>query len=339
MATDVLLLILGVTIIALVLADIVRTTLSSNGGGFLTDAVAAGVWKLFFLASSKRGRANLLSHAGMMILLSIILAWVLSLWLGLFLVLLSDAGSVVTDKGASSNVMEKLYFAGFSLSTLGVGDYKANSDGWRLVTSAAAFAGLIFITVSVTYFVPVLSAVTAQRTLAFHIRSLGLTPEDIVRNSWDGSSFGIFVDACETLDSMLIEHTFKHYTYPVLHYFHSADPALAFPRNIVAFAEAFYLIRYGARLEPGQALRLKKAETFLDAYLEAMRRDVVHGIRGSEPPPLDSGRLRSAGMPLGTTEELEQALSQHDIGPKRAVLGAVLVADGWNWDDVYRIAR
>ncbi|QOY93838.1 two pore domain potassium channel family protein [Massilia sp. UMI-21] len=339
MATDAILLILGVSIIALVLADIVRTTLSSNGGGFLTNAVAAGVWKLFFLASSKRGRATLLTHAGMMILISIILAWVLSLWLGVFLVLLSDAGSIVTDKGAASNAMEKLYFAGFSLSTLGVGDYKANSDGWRLVTTAAAFAGLIFMTVSVTYFVPVLSAVTAQRTLAFHIRSLGLTPEDIVRNSWDGSSFGVFVDACDTLDSMLIEHTFKHYTYPVLHYFHSADPALAFPRNIVVFAEAFYLIRYGARLAPSQELKLKKAETFLDAYLEAMRRDVVHGVRGGEPPPLDSGRLRSAGLPLRTTEELAQALSRHDIGPKRAVLGAVLVSDGWDWNDVACITR
>lgn len=333
--TDAVFLIAGAVTIAFVLADIVKTTLSSNGGGFLTNTISGAVWKLFFLAAGRDGRSRLLPHAGMLILVSIILAWVLSLWLGLFLLLLSDPFSVVTDKGASSNALEKLYFAGFSLSTLGVGDYKANSDGWRLLTSTAAFAGLVFITVSITYFVPLLSAVSFQRSLAFQIRSMGLTPGEIVRNSWDGSSFAIFVDACGTLERMLIQHTLSHYTYPVLQYFHSADPVQAFPRNIVVFAEAFYLIRYGARLERAHALKLEKTEVFLDAYIEAMRQDVVPGNRGGQPPGLDSAALRDTGSPVKTPEELSQALRQHDIGPKREALGAVLAADGWGWPDVY----
>lgn len=335
--SDAVFLVPGVAIIALVLADIVRTALSSNGGGTLTNLVSAAVWKLFFVAAGRDGRSRLLPHAGMLILVSIILAWVLSLWFGLFLLLLSDAGSVVSGKGGPSNALEKLYFAGFSLSTLGVGDYKANSDGWRLLTSAAAFAGLIFITVSITYFVPVLSAVTFRRTVAFTIQSMGATPADIVRNSWDGNSFGIFVESCGTLGQMLIQHTLSHYTYPVLQYFHSIDPAQAFPRNIVVFAEAFYLIRYGARLEHADVLKLQKAEAFLDAYLEAMRQDVVQGDRGGKPPELDSSQLRDAGLPLSTPEELAQALRQHGVGPKRAVLGAVLAADGWDWADVHRM--
>ncbi len=328
----------GIALIGVVLADIVKTTLSSNGGGVITNTIAAGVWKLFFLLSRRDGRASPLRYAGMAILVSIILTWVASLWLGLFLLFMSDPASVVTSDNKATDALEKLYFAGFSLSTLGVGDYKATTNGWRVLTTAAAFAGLVFITASVTYFVPVLSAVNLQRQLAFHIRSMGATPAEIVRKSWNGRDFSLFLDTCTTLDNMLIEHTLHHYSYPVLRYFHSNDPAFSFPRSIAVFAEAFYLIRHCTTHTGTDRLRLDVTESVLTAYLDVMDRHYVDSTTGS-PPPLAAQAPEDPDLPMLSPAHMEQALARDQLQSGRKVLGAILAADGWNWKDVHGPGR
>lgn len=138
---------LGILLFLLIAADIIKTTLSTRGGGMLTNAVTRSVWALFFRAAGRQGRSGLLQYAGQFVVLSVLLSWILGLWASLFLLFASHPGSIVDDATKlPADLWETFYYAGFTLSTLGVGDYAAAADGWRVLTSAAAFCGLTFIT-------------------------------------------------------------------------------------------------------------------------------------------------------------------------------------------------
>ncbi len=174
-------LVLGIVLFLITAMDIIKTTLSTRGGGPITNAVSRMVWRCFFNVAGRRGESRLLEYAGQCVLLLALLTWIASLWLSLFLMLASDPASVVNDTTKlAADLWETLYYAGFTLSTLGVGDFAASNDAWRVLTSAAAFCGLTFITAAITYIVPVLSAVSLQNQLSLLISSMGRTPQEIL---------------------------------------------------------------------------------------------------------------------------------------------------------------
>ena len=48
---------LGILLFLLIAADIIKTTLSTRGGGMLTNAVTRSVWALFFRVAGRQGRS------------------------------------------------------------------------------------------------------------------------------------------------------------------------------------------------------------------------------------------------------------------------------------------
>lgn len=333
---EILYLIVGIVLLGVTSADIVKTTLSSNGGGFFTATVTRGIWKIFFAAAGRRARSSILNHAGMAVLVAILVVWIAGLWIGLFLVLLSDPNSIVSSNSESAtSVLEKFYYAGFSLSTLGVGDYKATSNVWRIITSTSAFTGLVFITTSVTYFVPVLSAVNLQSRIALYIQSMGKTPQAILGNSWNGHDFSAFLGAGTELQIMLIEHTLHHRSYPVLHYFHNTNPALSIKLCMVQFAEAFYLFRYAVSHSNAESLKSEMIDTTLRHYFEAMEKYYALGACEDAGPMPDVEELRKQGLPLHEPAKIRESFSKH-IQAKQKLVAPLLFSDGWTWEDVYR---
>lgn len=215
---------LGVLLFLFTAMDITKTTLSTRGGGLLTNAVARSVRACFFVAAGRRGESRLLEYSGQCVLLAVLASWILALWASLFLVLASSPGSVISSNTRMpADLWETLYYAGFTLSTLGVGDYVAAGDGWRVLSSAAAFCGLTFITAAITYIVPVLSAVNLQNQLGLLINSLGRSPQELLINSWNGADFSGFYDNADKLRELLVQHTLNHRAYPVIHCFHNCD--------------------------------------------------------------------------------------------------------------------
>lgn len=326
-------LILGILLFVLTVMDLIKTTFSSNGGGKLTSAVSKGVWKLFFTASGKNGRSKLLSYAGPAVLISVLLVWIVGLWSGLFLMLLTDKDSIVNSSTlATASPLEKLYYAGFTLSTLGVGDYIATTNAWRIVTSLAAFSGLAFITASITYFVPVLSAVGLQSKLSLYISGMGKTPQQILINSWNGKDFSSFFDNVSDLCQMLMQHTMNHHSYPVIHYFHNNQVKLAIAPAIVLLDEAYHLLKLaGANDE----LKMEMLQTTLKAYKETMKESFLKNAKAHrEAPTPDISQLHQAGIPVKETEQVKQVFEQ-ELNEHRQLLTALLEKDGWTWKEVY----
>ena len=328
---------LGAVLFSFTALDIIKTTFSSMGGGKITDLVSKGVWSAFFAASGRKGSSRLLPYAGPSILLSVLLVWVLGLWLGLFLMLLSEAGSIVNSTTkANASVLEKLYYAGFTLSTLGVGDFVASTDPWRIVTGVAAFSGLAFITASITYFVPVLSAVGLQSKLSLYISSMGKTPQQILANAWDGKGFPSFLDNTSDLCQMLIQHTMNHHSYPVIHYFHNSNPKRAIAPGIVLLDEAHKLLRHAVSEDVGRdELRMAMLQTALDSFLEMLNKNFLGKTEPQEPAPFPNlDKLREKGIPLRRKEEVAPPFAR-ELQEHRRQLTTLLEMGGWSWREVY----
>ncbi|GHA79481.1 ion channel [Pontibacter akesuensis] len=335
---NILYLCLGVTLFVFTILDIVKTALSSNGGGMITNQVTRGVWKAFFLTSGKNGRSNLLRYAGPAILVSILFTWIVALWGGLFLVLLYEEGSIVNSKTmASASALEKLYYAGFTLSTLGVGDFIAPGIIWRIVTDVAAFAGLVFITTSITYFVPVLSAVSLQSKLSLYINGMGKTPQQILINSWNGQDFSALFDNASDLCQLLMHHTLHHHSYPVIHYFHNNQPDRSIAPSIALLHEAYQLLANAVPKEAvGNQLMMNMLGTALDAYLDTVKGSFLKNPSPKESAPVpDLQLLEEKGIPLLDKDAVRHTFKV-DLQQRRKVMTAILEMDGWSWKDVYQ---
>ncbi len=176
------------------------------------------------------------SDMGSLCLLSISASWIALLWLGWWLLFTAHPASIVhSSTGAVASATERVYFIGFTLFTLGNGDFVptgrtlAGGDGAGLIERP------LFVTLSITYLTPVLSATMDKRQLAAVIHDLGVTPTEIVANSWDGEGFDDLMSQLSlSIGPKLHLHAERHLAYPVLHYFHSRDPehlALAEPRQ------------------------------------------------------------------------------------------------------------
>lgn len=334
---NVLYLSLGILFYFITALDIIKTTFSSSGGGMITNFISKTVWYSFLSAAGKNGRPRLLEYAGPAILVSILFIWILGLWSGLFLVLLSDADSIVNSTTlTSTNALEKLYYAGFTLSTLGVGDYKASTDVWRIITSASAFSGLAFITASITYFVPVLSAVGLQSKLSLYISSMGRTPQQILINSWNGKDFSSFFYNVPDLSQMIMQHIMHHHSYPVIHYFHNSTPKLSITPAMVLLDETHQLLAHAVSQDAGvDKLKMTMLQTALDAYLELVKGNFLKNAspHGSAPTP-EFWQLEEKGIPL-RQRELAGYTYNHDLQNRRKLLTSLLQMDGWSWQEVY----
>ena len=176
--------VLGALIVLLTLYDMFNTTISLGGGGPLSAKMILGLWQRL-----PWGPGPLRGSAGGILSLCTILMWVVLLWVGWTLVFLPVADAVVrTSNGEPADFIARIYFTGFTLFTLGLGDYRPDGAVWQILTALCVGTGFLSVTMSATYLVPMLSAAAQKRAIASVIASLGDTPEEIVINGWrDGN--------------------------------------------------------------------------------------------------------------------------------------------------------
>jgi hypothetical protein len=331
-------LILGVILFATTVTDAIITTFSTNGGGPITNHVSRAVWSVSLAASGRNGKSTILAYAGSAILVSVIMTWILGLWLGLFLVLLSEKASIVhSTTHVSTNALEKFYYAGFTLSTLGVGDYVASSDVWRVISSVSAFSGLVFITASITYFVPVLSAVNLQSKLSLFINSMGETPQQMLKNSWNGRNLSPFFENTSDLCDMIMQHTLHHRSYPVIHFCHNSKQQYAIIVSMVKLDEALQLMAHVVPHDAGgvDKLKLRMLQTAMSAYFGLIKENFLHGKNSHEEPPTpDLGLLLEEGVPMDK-EKAMGYYARRETQRHRGLLTLLLESDGWSWQAVY----
>jgi hypothetical protein len=325
-----LLLVVGVALIGLAVFDVLTTTVSlGSGAGPVTRAVSRGSWS----AARRLTRDHTaLRRVGVAILLASIALWLLLIWSGWTLVFTAlDSAVVDATTGAPATFGQRVYFAGYTILTLGNGDYRPAGDLWRLVTVLAVANGFAVLTLAITYLVPVVSAATEKRRLAAHLDALGSSPHGLLLGAWDGADFEALGRDLGGLGPQLLLHEQRHHTYPVLHYFHSGEPATAAPLRLAALDEALTIAEHGLaeQVRPHDR-RLDVLRQAVTSYLGTTAQYLSTGEE--RPPPTSVQPLRDAGIPTVDDDTYTAAVGTLD--DRRRQLLALLRHDAWEWADL-----
>ncbi|WP_298247808.1 potassium channel family protein [uncultured Christiangramia sp.] len=321
---------LGLIIYIATVLDILQTTLSMQGGGWLTSRYSHFFWKLFLFLSGKNGKSKILAHAGYFLLIAIVLIWVMCLWLSLVCILYSQPGAIIdSTTKVAANIWQIIYYSGFTLSTLGMGDYVPSGDIWRVLTSIYSFTGLILLTMSVTYFIPVLSAVIDQRKLGITLGTLGSSPEEIVLTSWNGKNFEPLISKVDALSDSIIKYSQQHRAYPVIHYFHNNKEKNAIILQLARLYEALLII--SNQIDKDKRPEFQKIKPLLIAYenyFEVLSEVTHMTVEPSAPPVPSIKKLLDAKLIINLSKNGFSGEIEHN----RRTFMTLVQQDGWNWE-------
>ncbi|MCJ8163564.1 potassium channel family protein [Pontibacter sp. E15-1] len=321
----------GVTIVLLTIIDLVYTTFAPRGAGFISGPVTVAVWQLFLLLGRLTKSRSALTGAGIVIVFTILFTWVALLWVGnAFIYSASDKAVVNSTTSLPATLMERIYFTGYTLSTLGNGDFKAGTDGWRIFTAFISFTGLMFITIAITYMVPVLSAITARRALSIRISSIGHSPQRILLNYWNGTDFKKLETPFQSLTQDIVQQGQMHLSYPVLHYFQQSDKGASLLPNLAALDEALtlMLLYVPAHMRPDDQylIPLRKGITTFISSLSSLYIDSEKDAL----PPIQADQLQKADLQL-----LEPGVQQFEqLAKRRRALKSLVEYNGWDWETI-----
>lgn len=326
---------LGVIIVAIAISDFAVTAFVPTGEGKITALVGRLCFKTLMFVAGKEGNHRLLNYIGLMCILMTISAWTALLWAGFSCIYVSDANSVLVGADKSpTDAFEKIYHVGYTLSTLGIGDYVPGNNFWRVFTSFVSFIGLVTVTMSITYLVPVISNAIHKRSLSLRISSLGETPEQIIINSYNGENFDDLENILSDLSSEIFLYTQNHVAYPILHHMHSNNPSENIVLKLVALDEALTIFLYHiSKSQRPNLLEVQSVRRAITAYLKT----ITYINPSPESPPLPRFAMIEdfTGLKLERTQEPERTELYKALEKRRKLLYADLQMDGWQWEDMH----
>lgn len=330
--------VLGIAVIAFTVFDILSTTFTlGGGGGLLTARLSKFLWSLALRRSRMRGCNPQTAHRHLMIggyLISLLpfVVWIGLLWAGwAFIFSASPTAVVDAETDMPADPWARLYFTGFTLSTLGTGDYQPKGPFWQIVTAIASLTGFFLMTFTISCLVPIVAAATQERQLAAYISVLGKRAADIVVQAWNGRDFGALPQHLVSLTPLVALHAQLYPAYPMLRYFHSINRTHASAPSLAALDEALTLLEYGVQPEyRPDSVVLYSLRQAVSEYIETLNMTYVQP--SSHAPPLTLDLLRARGIPTVSEPVFQAALTQ--LTERRRLLLASVQADGWTWDDV-----
>jgi hypothetical protein len=218
---------LGIGIILIILVDVYLTVLYPRSGrNTLSLLLSKGIWELFrWLASLPlKGKQEILSYCGATLLITVVVFWVCSLTLGFALLIWPTLshGIQASQGQTPTDFATAIYYSGFTLTTLGVGDLIPKTGFWRSITVLEAAIGFSIITATITYLLSVYGALNRRNTFALSLYHRSGNRANAVDLLIGLKGFGRFELATQDISGITRDLLFlleSHHSYPVLHYF------------------------------------------------------------------------------------------------------------------------
>lgn len=339
----------GIGLVGLALADIFLTVLYARSGtGMFAPRVTHYAWRGMVLIAPVKllNRNRFLSYGGPLMMVLSVALWVGMLLVGSAFVVWSALGSGIeaTDGSTPAGFTTALYYAGFSLTTLGIGDLVPTSPALRGFTIAMAAIGFSVVTLTITYFMSVYGALVRRNALAQALHHFSGGTGDaaqLLAHLGRGDDFDAARSHLAMLGMAIIDLAESHQTYPVLQYFRMREARYSMARIALILLETSALARsalgprheafsYSASIEllSGSAVRL-----CLDAsqtFIWRQGRLPEGGQRYHEALAV----LRKAGIQVVDEEAAgEAAYLQHRDRWIEHVHG-LAVSAGYRWDEI-----
>lgn len=327
---EVILVVLGTVLVLVTFLDVVWTTLASSGGaGPITRWFAPLLWSGMTAIHRRRRSHGFLSASAVALVVLVLAFWIVLVTTGWWLITLGGSEPIVTSStGAAADALDRLYFTGYTIFTLGNGDFRPNGTVWQMTTVAMTASGLILVTLSITYLVPIATAAAAQRQLSTFIFSLGGTPQELLVRAWTGEDFGVLETHLTNLAPDLHAAGQSHLTYPVLHYLHPTDFQSAIPNAFVNLALALELLDTAVHpsVRPVR-LATEPCRQGVQLFLRTLRGAHIQAAEVPLELP-DLAPLAERGIPLVSEDAY---LAQADRSEQtRQVLAGLLLHTGWS---------
>lgn len=318
--TETLNLIIGLILLLLVMYDFFFTTLSGSGAGFITHFFAAISHKINLLLGKAFGRW-IFKYSGLFVNLTVLAVWVFMAWAGLYFIYSSDPDAIVTNDGRVANTWERLYHTGYTLSTLGIGDFKPNTPVFQILTSFFSFFGFIFFTSSMTYLISVANALVNKRALTRSIQNLGKSPEGIAQTFLEldtSYSYQQILSLQEMVDKLYVNHQ----AYPVLHYFNHPSPKVALSVNFGRLDEAVTILLTAPKAQDIQK-EVRLLQNSLTNFLNLINESYSRTNPQNEGP--------ASSLQLSYEKEL---VGNEGLDHRRIILKGYLHSENFKWTDV-----
>jgi ABC-type multidrug transport system fused ATPase/permease subunit len=320
---DILYLIFGSIILLATIYDFFFTTLSGSGEGFITHFVSQVSHTLIQLGVKIFGR-KVYSISGMFVNLVVLGIWIVLVWTGLFLVFSSNPDAIVNSNNRVATSIERLYYTGYILSTLGIGNFKPLTPFFELLTSIFSFFGFVFFTTSMTYLISLSSGVIFKRTIALSINNLGETPDELAKSLMEKDSSYRY-QKFSSLQEMIDRHYVNHQAYPILHYYGNTDIPSSFSLHLAILDEAINILLFKTleKQDHKELLPLRSSIThFLKKmHQKASRYSIIEIDSYDNLPAYDQKE-----------GEYQEGITIED---RRKVLSNMLKNEGFGWNDVY----
>ncbi len=324
----------GVLIVTLAIFDFGETVFIPKGAGFMTQSITMGVARIFKFLSGNIGRTRLLEYKPLIIIVVMIANWSLFLWIGFTLIYSLNPQSVVNSQTKiAADFLERLYFVGYTISTLGAGDYQPVGDGWQIFTSVISLTGLVIITICITYIVPIVNNIIEKGTLTLRIASLGQSTSEILVKGYNGNSFQDLSGEFSKLAIDIFKYAKNHAAYPVLHHVHNSNKTENTIIKLVTLDEVCTILMYHVpRDKCIKDNNLRQLRTALTYYLQSVRK--VHLPDEQPPYPIDEEIYAAFDFSFINSSEAELQQLYQKLEKRRRLLKGLILDDGFSWEDI-----
>ncbi len=246
--------VIGALVLLVVMREVFHTVYHPAGRGRVSSAVMASAWALAKYLPGHRAR----SLAGPVGLLVCVGAWAALLVFGWALVFWPAmpsgfAYSTGLDPSRRSGMLDALYLAMSTTTTLGLGDMVATSTALALVTTLSALLGLVVLTSAVSWVPQVYPALARRRTLAARAH---LLQRGAILQRVDDLEPAVFAVVLIELSDALVRARVDLMQNPETYYFHDRHRATSLPVALGVVLELVHAggsarapsVRWGAQL-------------------------------------------------------------------------------------------
>lgn len=250
-------------LVALVV-DIFVTVLKPGTEGFFAYRITNQVFRIARRVHDRRPSHRMLSNVGVGLVAALPLIWLASMW-GLWsaIFLVNVDASLNTTTQQPSDGWSKVYFAGYSLFTSGLGDHIPGSSMWKIVTVLTTAMGLGLVTLAVTFLVPVLQGANARRACARTINLHGDTTDEIVDN------IDLVEQSASGLAAQFPTVAEQHTSYPMLDHLHTLNECNSLAIQLDNLHHALLQVETAAG-DRGHAPELRLLRRGLDDLVETI---------------------------------------------------------------------
>lgn len=267
-----------VAIIFTVLLDVFVTIFSQAGAGPITSFWTEKCWKLILFFRYRRNNEYIIDWSGPVFLVGIIAVWYLILYLCWVLLFYLNSYSIKSEEGVETQITDIIYYIGSTFTSLGMGDLTPAGLPWTFLTTNGTLIISLLISLSISYIIPVLSAVVSRRKLISLTRSLGKSSEQILDRCWTGKDSGKLDSTVLDIGTTLVEEAYKSHVYPVLEYFYFKESGSSLNLSVLNLHDALILqLKNKERVGNISLSRLNFLLECVDNYVHSMRKNFRYG--------------------------------------------------------------